>query len=67
MSSSETATRERVSNALNERADKIADRWVQLQLQRSEAGSGISEAELHEEADAVVGALSASLAGGLPV
>ncbi|GAA4672034.1 STAS domain-containing protein [Streptomyces youssoufiensis] len=67
MSSSETATRERVSNALNERADKIADRWVQLQLQRSEAGSGISEAELHEEADSVVAALSASLAGGLPV
>ncbi|MFJ8884084.1 STAS domain-containing protein [Streptomyces sp. NPDC102402] len=67
MSSSETATRERVSNALNERADKIADRWVQLQLQRSEAGSGISEAELHEEADTVVAALSSSLAGGLPV
>lgn len=67
MSSSETATRERVSNALNERADKIADRWVQLQLQRSEAGSGINEAELHEEADSVVAALSASLAGGLPV
>ncbi|MBC3984904.1 STAS domain-containing protein [Streptomyces sp. AC536] len=67
MSSSETATRERVINALDERADKIADRWVQLQLQRSEAGSGISEAELHEEADSVVAALSASLAGGLPV
>ncbi|WP_328697597.1 STAS domain-containing protein [Streptomyces sp. NBC_00342] len=67
MSSSETATRERVSKALNERADKIADRWVQLQLQRGEAGSGISEAELHEEADSVVAALSSSLAGGLPV
>ncbi|WP_328317325.1 STAS domain-containing protein [Streptomyces sp. NBC_00388] len=66
MSTGESAVRQHVSSALHDRGDKVADRWVQLQLQQSETG-GIGEAELREEADALVAALASSVDGGLPV
>ncbi|MBT2471822.1 STAS domain-containing protein [Streptomyces sp. ISL-66] len=67
MSISETVVRERVSGALAQHADKIADRWVQLQSPQSETGSSLTETELREEADSLVAALASSLATGLPV
>nr|WSW66810.1 STAS domain-containing protein [Streptomyces sp. NBC_00995] len=67
MNVSETTIRKRVRTALDEHADTIADRWVQLQLESSETGTGIGESELREESDALVAALSASLAGAFPV
>ncbi|MCY0939372.1 STAS domain-containing protein [Streptomyces sp. H34-S4] len=67
MSISETVVRERVSRALAQQADKIADRWVQLQSPQSETGSALTETELREEADSLVAALASSLATGLPV
>ncbi|MFJ5288522.1 STAS domain-containing protein [Streptomyces sp. NPDC088348] len=66
MSIGESAVRQHVSTALQDRGDKIADRWVQLQLRQSETG-GIGEAELREEADALVVALASGLDSGLPV
>ncbi|GAB3972404.1 STAS domain-containing protein [Streptomyces sparsus] len=66
MSIGESAARERVSNVLHERADQIADRWVQLQAQQNPYG-GIGDGELREEADALVGALATALDSGTPI
>ncbi|MFH8796591.1 STAS domain-containing protein [Streptomyces sp. NPDC017941] len=52
---------------LRANADAIADRWVQLQLEQAVLGSDLTESELHEEADALVAALAAALAGDAPV
>lgn len=67
MSSSEAVVRQRVTTALHERADDIADRWVQLQQCQQEPGAGITERELREEADALVAALIAGMESALPV
>ncbi|WP_405560861.1 STAS domain-containing protein [Streptomyces sp. NBC_01180] len=67
MGISETVVRQRVSSALHDLGDTVADRWVRLQLQQSETGEAVSEAELREEADALVAALATSLDSGLPV
>ncbi|MEV6796477.1 STAS domain-containing protein [Streptomyces sp. NPDC051320] len=56
-----------MSSALHDLGDTVADRWVQLQLQQSEMGESVSEAELREEADALVTALASSLDSTLPV
>ncbi|MEV0126086.1 STAS domain-containing protein [Streptomyces sp. NPDC050703] len=67
MNSSEPEARLSVTTALREQTEKVADRWVQLQLERAVLGSGISEAELREEADAFVSALRAALETDRPV
>lgn len=67
MSSSEAVVRQRVTTALHERADDIADRWVQLQQCQQEPGAGVTERELREEADALVAALIAGMESALPV
>ncbi len=63
----EVAARERVTSVLREEADDISDRWVQLQLAQPSLNGEVSEAELGEEADALVGALLSGLDRGLPV
>ncbi|MFD3675782.1 STAS domain-containing protein [Streptomyces sp. NPDC058613] len=67
MSSGRTDVRQRVTKALQRRADGMADRCVRLQLDRSDLGTGIGERELREEADALVGVLLAGLGTSLPV
>lgn len=67
MVSAEAAARERVTSVLREEADEISDRWVQLQLAQPSLNGEVSEAELGEEADALVGALLSGLDLGLPV
>ncbi|WP_030776531.1 STAS domain-containing protein [Streptomyces sp. NRRL S-920] len=67
MNASEPEARLSVSAALREQGEKVADRWVQLQLERSVLGAGLTEAELREEADAFVDALRAGLETGHPV
>ncbi|MCI3934566.1 STAS domain-containing protein [Streptomyces sp. AN091965] len=63
MTGSDTAVRERVTEVLRANADDIADRWVRLQREQAVLGSDLTEGELHEEADALVGALTGALAG----
>ncbi|MFH9419227.1 STAS domain-containing protein [Streptomyces sp. NPDC017529] len=67
MSSIEAAARERVTDALRAEADTVADRWVQLQLAQEELGNGVSESELREEADSLLGALAQALESTVPV
>lgn len=52
---------------LREEADEISDRWVRLQLAQPTLDGEVSEAELGEEADALVSALLSGLDRGLPV
>ncbi|MEE1927949.1 STAS domain-containing protein [Streptomyces sp. TRM 70351] len=66
-SPSEAAVRERVTEALRDRADDVADRWVQLQMDQAGIGTVLPEGELREEADALVAALLAGLETGAPV
>ncbi|MEU8822172.1 STAS domain-containing protein [Streptomyces sp. NPDC048636] len=67
MSTSEAAARERLTRAVRERDAEIADRWVELQLEQALLGTDISEAELREEADALIDALLPGLESGTPV
>ncbi|MFF8309811.1 STAS domain-containing protein [Streptomyces lydicus] len=67
MSSAEAAARGRISSALRAEADDIADRWVQLQLDRGALGKQVSEVELREEADDLVAALTTGLDSDIPV
>lgn len=64
--SSGADVRQHVTKVLQGRADEIADRWVQLQLDRAELGGGIGERELREEADVLVAALLDGLGTSLP-
>ncbi|PJE99383.1 anti-anti-sigma factor [Streptomyces carminius] len=59
MNASDAAVRDRLTTALRERGDEVADRWVQLQQQR--AAIGIGESELREEADALLVLLGGAL------
>ncbi|MEU2114231.1 STAS domain-containing protein [Streptomyces sp. NPDC016459] len=61
MTTPEREARIRVGEALRARSEAVADRWVQLQLERAVLGTGITEAELREEADLLVEALRAAL------
>ncbi|MET9432133.1 MULTISPECIES: STAS domain-containing protein [unclassified Streptomyces] len=68
MNISESNARDRLCEALREREEEIADRWVRLQLeQASVLGSDMSEQEVREEADLLISALAAGLAGDTPV
>ncbi|MET7932569.1 STAS domain-containing protein [Streptomyces sp. NPDC005322] len=67
MSTSEAAVRERLTKALQERDEEIADHWVKLQLEQILLDTDISEAELREEADALIDALVPGLQSGVPV
>ncbi|MGW7693336.1 STAS domain-containing protein [Streptomyces asiaticus] len=67
MSTSEAAVRERLTRALHERGEEIADRWVELQMEQALLDTDIGEAELHEEADALIEALVPGLRSGVPV
>ncbi len=67
VTTSEAAVRERLTRALRERDAEIADRWVELQLEQALLGTDISEAELREEADALIDALVSGLESGAPV
>ncbi|RLV81147.1 anti-anti-sigma factor [Streptomyces rapamycinicus NRRL 5491] len=59
--------RERLTRALHERGEEIADRWVELQMEQALLDTDIGEAELHEEADALIEALVPGLQSGVPV
>lgn len=59
--------RERLTRALHERGEEIADRWVELQMEQALLDTDIGEAELHEEADALIEALVPGLRSGVPV
>lgn len=67
LSSTETGVRELVAGALETAADDIADRWVQLQLTRTASEAGLGEGELREEADGLIGALTAGLKSDVAV
>ncbi|WP_030018533.1 STAS domain-containing protein [Streptomyces monomycini] len=66
MSFTEAAARERVIGALRAETDTVSDRWVQLQLAQEEMRDIVSESELREEADALLGALLRSLESDIP-
>ncbi|WP_030673117.1 STAS domain-containing protein [Streptomyces rimosus] len=66
MSSTEAAARERVTGALRAETDTVSDRWVQLQLAQEELRDIVSEGELREEADALLGALLQALESDVP-
>ncbi len=59
--------RERLTRALHERGEEIADRWVELQMEQALLDTDIGEAELREEADALIEALVPGLRSGVPV
>ncbi|MFJ6699749.1 STAS domain-containing protein [Streptomyces sp. NPDC091272] len=67
MSTSESTVRERLLDALREREQEIADRWVRLQLEQSAPGADLRERELREEADLLISALGGALAADVPV
>lgn len=68
MSVTESAVQDRLAEVMRRRDGEIADRWVQLQQERlGLSEGGLVEAELREEADALVRALIGGLASGLPV
>ncbi|EST39722.1 hypothetical protein N566_00290 [Streptomycetaceae bacterium MP113-05] len=66
MSVTESAVRDRLTEVLSQRSSEIADRWVQLQEERAGLREGLIEAELREEAEALVSTLGSALACGLP-
>ncbi|MER7112482.1 STAS domain-containing protein [Streptomyces sp. NPDC000229] len=61
----EADARRHLCSALRGQAECVADRWVQLQREQAALGSGMTEAELREEADALVEQLSSGLQGNL--
>ncbi|MEU6993888.1 STAS domain-containing protein [Streptomyces sp. NPDC046465] len=67
MNTSEPEARSRVIAALREQGEKVADRWVQLQSAQAVLETGITEAELNEEADSLVETLLAGLETDYPV
>jgi rsbT co-antagonist protein RsbR len=68
MSTPESAVRARLSEVLTRRGAEIADRWVQLQEERTGTGQeSLAEAEWREEADLLVEAVRACLAGDVPL
>ncbi|MFV0130896.1 STAS domain-containing protein [Streptomyces sp. HMX112] len=67
MNTSESSVRDRLCEALREREEEIADRWVRLQLEQAVLSTDMSEHEVREEADLLVSALAAGLAGDVPV
>lgn len=66
MSPREDATRERLHDALRERHEEIADRWVRLQLEQTDAVD-LDEGQLRTEAGQLLAALTDGLSGETPV
>ncbi|WP_199550697.1 STAS domain-containing protein [Streptomyces sp. N35] len=66
MSPREDANRERLHDALRERHEEIADRWVRLQLEQTDAVD-LDEGQLRTEAAQLLSALMDGLAGETPV
>ncbi|MBC9718944.1 STAS domain-containing protein [Streptomyces sp. TRM66268-LWL] len=66
MSPREDATRERLHDALRERHEEIADRWVRLQLEQTDAAE-LDEGQLRTEAAQLLSALMDGLSGDTPV
>ncbi|QGV81651.1 STAS domain-containing protein [Streptomyces ficellus] len=66
MNTSESIVRDRLCEALREREEEIADQWVRLQLEQA-VSTDMSEHEIREEADLLISALAAGLAGDVPV
>ncbi|SDJ55162.1 STAS domain-containing protein [Streptomyces indicus] len=66
MSPREDATRQRLHDVLCEREKEIADRWVGLQLEQTDANE-LDASDLHTEAAQLISALTAGLAGDTPV
>ncbi|PNG93649.1 RsbT co-antagonist protein RsbRA [Streptomyces malaysiensis] len=56
-----------MTRALQERGEEIADRWVELQMEQALLDTDIGEAELREEADALIEALVPGLHSGVPM
>ncbi|MCP9946518.1 STAS domain-containing protein [Streptomyces somaliensis] len=67
MNTSESNVRDRLCEALRDREEEIADRWVRLQLEQAVLSTDMSEHEVREEADLLISALAAGLAGDAPV
>ncbi|MGA5408476.1 STAS domain-containing protein [Streptomyces lavendulocolor] len=67
MNTSESSVRDRLCEALREREEEIADRWVRLQLEQAVLSTDMSEHEVREEADLLISALAAGLASDIPV
>ncbi|GGU51249.1 STAS domain-containing protein [Streptomyces lavendofoliae] len=67
MNTSESSVRDRLCEALREREEEIADRWVRLQLEQAVLSTDMSEHEVREEADLLISALAAGLASDVPV
>ncbi|MET9111515.1 STAS domain-containing protein [Streptomyces zhihengii] len=66
-STTESAVRDRLAEVLARRGTGIADRWVQLQLDRVDPGAmSVPKADLREEADALVAALTAAMGRPAP-
>ncbi|GGQ31511.1 anti-anti-sigma factor [Streptomyces roseolilacinus] len=59
--------RDRLCEALRDREEEIADRWVRLQLEQAVLSTDMSEHEVREEADLLISALAAGLASDVPV
>jgi rsbT co-antagonist protein RsbR len=64
---SESSVRDRLCEALRDREEEIADRWVRLQLEQAVLSTDMSEHEVREEADLLISALAAGLASDVPV
>ncbi|MFJ6797187.1 STAS domain-containing protein [Streptomyces sp. NPDC091268] len=64
---SSTDVRQRVTQALQARADEVADRWVELQRSRAEPWGTVEERDLREEADGLVAAVLSGLSTSLPI
>jgi rsbT co-antagonist protein RsbR len=67
VNTSESSVRDRLCEALREREEEIADRWVRLQLEQAVLSTDMSEHEVREEADLLISALAAGLASDVPV
>ncbi|MDT9685933.1 STAS domain-containing protein [Streptomyces sp. TRM76323] len=67
MNTSESSVRDRLCEALRDREEEIADRWVRLQLEQAVLSTDMSEHEVREEADLLISALAAGLASDVPV
>jgi rsbT co-antagonist protein RsbR len=67
VNTSESSVRDRLCEALRDREEEIADRWVRLQLEQAVLSTDMSEHEVREEADLLISALAAGLASDVPV
>ncbi|MET7640792.1 STAS domain-containing protein [Streptomyces sp. NPDC005438] len=62
----ESVLRRRLTEVLAHRRQETVDRWTQLQVERSGIEAGAFEEDLHDEAEAVIGALLGGLSTEVP-